>query len=304
MSDHHPSSSGPVAIVHRVADLRRTVAGWRSQNLSVALVPTMGALHAGHLSLIRYVRQRCDRTVVSIFVNPTQFSAAEDLDRYPRPLDSDLAQLAAGHADLAYMPNIAEMYPHGIGPESFGTRVSVPDLTADLEGAQRAGHFDGVATIVCKLLLQCLPDIAVFGEKDYQQLQVVTRMASDLSIPVEISGAPTVRETDGLAMSSRNVYLDRQQRYVAAALNRILLLTAQRLRAAPAQVAETLQQGEKELIDAGFQAVDYLALCDAVSLQRLTVLDRPGRLLAAARLGTVRLIDNIAVTADGAYPNV
>jgi pantoate--beta-alanine ligase len=171
----------------------------------------------------------------------------------------------------------------------------VPGLTADLEGSHRAGHFDGVATVVSKLLLPCLPDIAVFGAKDYPQLQVGSRMVDDLSIPVTSSGAPTVREADGLAMSSRNVYLDPQQRRIAAALNRVLVSTAQRLTAAPAQVTAALQQGETELLAAGFAAVDYLALCDAADLQRLTTLDRPARLLAAVHLGTVRLIDNIAV---------
>jgi pantoate--beta-alanine ligase len=295
MSDHHSPATDPVAIVHTVAELRRTVSGWRSQNLSVALVPTIGALHAGHLSLINYARQRCDCTVVSIFVNPTQFAAGEDLARYPRPLDSDLAQLAGCHTDLAYVPGVGEMYPAGIAPGSFGTRISVPDLTADLEGSHRHGHFDGVATVVGKLLLQCLPDIAVFGEKDYQQLQVVTRMVTDLCIPLTIEGAPTVRESDGLAMSSRNVYLNAQQRRIAAGLNRVLLATARRLSAAPADVAEALQQGKAELLSNGFEAVDYLALCDASDLQRLTTLDRPARLLAAVHLGTVRLIDNIAV---------
>lgn len=284
-------TDSPLPAVRTVADLRAAVRRWRTKGLSVGLVPTMGALHAGHLALVQAAARSCDRVVASIFVNPTQFNDASDLDKYPRREAEDAAVLARAGADLLFAPTVEEMYPTG-----FATTVSVGALTAGLEGAHRPGHFEGVATVVMKLLLQALPDIAFFGEKDFQQLQVITRMAADLDIPVLIEGVPTVREADGLALSSRNERLTADERRNAPALARVLRAVAARA-AAEEPVMPAIAWAEAELLAAGFSAVDYIAVCDAATLQPLEKVDSgaPARVLGAAHLGAVRLIDNVAV---------
>jgi len=279
-----------LATVRTIADLRAQVRAWRAQGQSVGFAPTMGALHAGHLSLVEAARRRCDKVIVSIFVNPTQFGPNEDFDAYPRNEQADLAQLASVHTDLAYLPAVAEMYP----PGSL-TTVNVSGITEGLCGAARPGHFQGVTTVVAKLLLQVTPDAAFFGEKDYQQLKTITRMARDLDIACEIVGVPTVREADGLALSSRNVYLSAEQRQQALCLPRTLHALAEKLRSgSPAR--EHFAWGIAELLRGGFDTVDYLELCDAEDLHRLDYVGgAPARLIAAARIGKTRLIDNIPI---------
>lgn len=278
-----------LATVRSVADLRAQVVAWRREGLRVGLVPTMGALHRGHLSLVETALAGADRVVASVFVNPTQFAPNEDFQAYPRQEATDAALLRGAGAHLLFAPTVSEMYPDG-----FATVVAVSGVSAGLCGDVRPGHFQGVATVVTKLLLQCLPDIAVFGEKDYQQLQVIRRLVRDLDIPVRVIGAATVREADGLAMSSRNAYLTPEQRAIAPAIHRVLNGLAERLRAGEA-AAPLLRAGADELLAAGFASVDYLELRDADGLAPLDRADRPARLLVAARLGKARLIDNIAV---------
>jgi pantoate--beta-alanine ligase len=279
----------PMPIVRTVADLRAVVADWRGAGERVALVPTMGALHAGHLALVMEGRRRADRVIATIFVNPKQFGAGEDLDRYPRRETADAAALEGVGCDLLFAPAVAEMYPAG-----FATTISVEGVTADLDGAARPGHFDGVATVVAKLLNQAQADIALFGEKDYQQLLTIRRLARDLDIPTEIAGHPTVREADGLALSSRNAYLSADERARAAELPRALTDAGAVIRKG-GDVAGALQVATARLLAAGFASVDYIELRDAETLVPLTRFDRPARLLAAARMGTTRLIDNIPV---------
>lgn len=285
-------AAGDIAVARTVAALRERVAGWRKQQERIALVPTMGALHRGHLALVEAARRHCERVVASLFVNPKQFGPREDFTAYPRDEAADLAKFREGGVNLVFAPTVEEMYPAG-----FVTAVRVAGIGDELEGAHRPGHFDGVATVVSKLLLQCLPDIAYFGEKDYQQLLVVRRMTRDLDIPVKIEGVATVREPDGLALSSRNVYLSSEERRIAPLLYRVLNDTAAALAANPENVAATLQNGLAELRQAGF-APDYLELRDAADLSPISQLDRPARLLAAAHLGRTRLIDNIPVDAS------
>lgn len=276
-------------IARAVADLRDRVRAWRGAGQTVALIPTMGALHDGHLALVRAAQAACDRTVATLFVNPTQFGEGEDFDSYPRSEAADAAKLDAVGADLLFAPPVAEMYPEG-----FATKVTVAGVSAGLCGAGRPGHFDGVATVVTKLLLQALPDIAFFGEKDFQQICVIRRFVRDLDIPVEIRGVPTVREADGLALSSRNAYLNADERAVAPALYRTLAETAGAL-AEGAPAAETLDRAKADLAEAGFDSVEYMEFRAADDLAPLDRADRPGRLLAAARLGRTRLIDNVPV---------
>jgi pantoate--beta-alanine ligase len=278
------------ALVGDVAGLRDIVARWRKAEAQVALVPTMGALHAGHISLIERARREADRVVVSIFVNPAQFSPSEDFAKYPRTFDADLQKLAAAACDLCFAPEVREMYP-----ESFATSVLVDAVArADLEDHFRPTHFAGVATIVAKLLIQAQADIALFGEKDYQQLLVVKRMARDLDIPTRIVGAPTLREPDGLAMSSRNVYLSADQRGRAAALYGALREAAARIKAGD-RIGAAMRAATETVVRAGFD-IDYLEARHAETLARIAEPDEgPIRLLAAARLGATRLIDNIAV---------
>jgi pantoate--beta-alanine ligase len=279
-----------IKTVRTVAELRAAVAAWRREGLSVGLIPTMGALHEGHLALARTAKDECDRAVASIFVNPTQFGPSEDLDRYPRREAEDAAALAEHGVELIFAPSVAEMYPDG-----FVTTVSVAGLADRLEGAHRPGHFAGVTTVVSKLLIQAGADRAYFGEKDYQQLRVVTRMARDLDIATTIVGVPTVREPDGLALSSRNEYLTPAQRRIAPTLNRALLETAAAV-AAGASASQAASDAEAALIRAGFDAVDYVAVADAATLEPVeTMAGRPARVLAAAFLGKTRLIDNVPV---------
>jgi pantoate--beta-alanine ligase len=279
----------PMPIARTVRDLRAAVASWRRAGDRVGLVTTMGALHAGHLALVEEARRRGGRVVATIFVNPLQFGAHEDLDRYPRQEAADAAALAGIGCDLLFAPSPDEMYPAG-----FATQVSVAGVTEGLDGAARPGHFDGVATVVAKLLNQAQADVAVFGEKDYQQLLTIRRLARDLDIPTEIVGHPTVREADGLALSSRNAYLSADERARAAELPRTLGAAADAIRGGQA-VDGTLLAATQRLLGAGFGAVDYVELRDAETLAPLQRLDRPARLLAAARIGHTRLIDNIAV---------
>jgi pantoate--beta-alanine ligase len=278
-------------VARTVAELRRHVAARRAAGERVGLVPTMGALHAGHMALVAAARANCRRTVASIFVNPKQFGPREDFSTYPRPEANDLAKLTEAGADLAFMPTVAEMYPDG-----FATTISLKGLAEPLEGAHRPGHFDGVATIVAKLLIQASPDAVFFGEKDYQQFLVVRRMARDLNLPVEIVAVPTVREPDGLALSSRNIYLSPEERRLAPNLHRAMQQAAADI-AAGASPGPVLQRAIAELNGLGIR-VEYLELRDAATLAPLTTIKgAPARLLAAVHLGRTRLIDNLPVTA-------
>ncbi|THD75367.1 MAG: pantoate--beta-alanine ligase [Phenylobacterium sp.] len=278
-------------IVRTAAELRARVAGWRAAGERVGLVPTMGALHAGHLSLIRLAKAHAGRAVASLFVNPTQFGPNEDFAAYPRDEARDAELLASVGCDLLYAPGVAEMYPEGAS-----TTVTVVGVSEPLDGAARPGHFAGVATVVAKLLLQCGPDIAVFGEKDYQQLQVIRRMVRDLDIPVEILGAPTARADDGLALSSRNAYLTPAERLAAPELHRALAAAVEQLHAGR-PVAEVEAEAIARLVAAGFGPVDYVEVRGALDLARLGpgAARGPARILAAAKLGRARLIDNLAV---------
>jgi pantoate--beta-alanine ligase len=282
-------ATGDIAVARTVAGLREAVSGWRAKGERVGLVPTMGALHRGHLALVAAARGHCDRVVASLFVNPKQFGPREDFAAYPRDEAADLTKFREAGVDLVFAPSVEEMYPPG-----FAGNIRIAGVSEALEGARRPGHFDGVATVVAKLLLQCLPDAAFFGEKDYQQLMVVRRLVRDLDIPVRIEGVPTVREPDGLALSSRNVYLSLEERRVAPRLYRVLNDTAAVLRERPDAAVPALAGGISALDGAGF-VTDYLELRDAADLSPMMTLDRPARLLAAARLGRTRLIDNIAV---------
>jgi pantoate--beta-alanine ligase len=275
-------------LLSTVAELRAWVDLRRRAAQRIGLVPTMGALHAGHLSLVEIARQHAAAVVVSIFVNPTQFAPNEDFTKYPRTFEADLQKLEEIGAEAVYAPEVATMYPEGAA-----TTVSVKGpATARLEDVSRPFHFDGVATVVAKLFIQSQADVAVFGEKDFQQLAVIRRMAADLDLPVAIIGAPTVREPDGLAMSSRNVYLTAQERATAPALHRIMQVAAATIRGGGA-IAAALATARQSLAAAGFD-VDYLEVRAADDLGAPRA-GAPGRMLAAARLGSTRLIDNIAI---------
>jgi pantoate--beta-alanine ligase len=275
-------------VVRTVADLRAAVADWRRAGESVALVPTMGFLHEGHLSLVRLGKARARRVVASLFVNPTQFAPGEDFEAYPRDEARDAALLVSAGCDLLYAPSVGEMYPDG-----FATTVSVAAVSAPMDGIARPTHFAGVATIVAKLLSQCGPDVAIFGEKDFQQLLVIRRMARDLDLPVEILGGPTVREPDGLALSSRNTYLTSNERGVAARLNEALRTAAEALRAG-GRVDAAEAAGHAALTEVGFGPIDYFEVRGADDLARLGPgpIEAPAGVFAAARLGKARLIDN------------
>jgi pantoate--beta-alanine ligase len=277
-------------VVSNIPALRRATANLRRGGATVALVPTMGALHDGHISLVRLAKRRARRVVVSIFVNPAQFAPHEDFASYPRNLKRDLAALAEAGVDLVWAPDVKVMYPDG-----FATRIAPEGpAKAGLEDAFRPHFFGGVATVVAKLLTQCAPDVAVFGEKDYQQLKVIARLAADFDLPVRIVGAPIVREKNGLAMSSRNAYLSDEQRDVAATLHRVLTTCARRI-AAKEHIVRVLDEGSAEIESVGF-ALDYLEARNANTLAKIeTLSDGPIRLLVAARLGATRLIDNVAV---------
>ena len=288
MSDPNLETVASLPVARTVATLRRQIAAWRRAGESVALVPTMGALHRGHLALVGRGRQLCARTVASIFVNPTQFGPTEDFARYPRNETGDAAKLASAGCDLLYAPGVAEMYP------ADATATIDPGPIAEgLCGRFRPGHFRGVATVVAKLLLQSGADVACFGEKDYQQLQVIRRAVRDLDIPARIEGVPTVREADGLALSSRNAFLAPAQRDAAPALHRTLREAARRLTAGEASAAQATAAARVALAAAGFAPIDYVELCDAETLVPVQTLDRPARILTAAWLGSTRLIDNV-----------
>ncbi|NBB14825.1 pantoate--beta-alanine ligase [Caulobacter sp. SLTY] len=283
--------AGSPQIVRTVPDLRARVAAWRAAGETVAMVPTMGALHAGHLSLVKLGLERASHVVASIFVNPAQFAPHEDFDAYPRGEGRDAALLGEAGCALIFAPGVAQMYPPG-----FATRVAVDGVSGPLEGEKRPQFFGGVATVVAKLLIQCGPDVALFGEKDYQQLLVIKRMARDLDLPTEIIGGPTVREADGLAMSSRNAYLSVEERKTAALVPVVMAQAVERLRAGVA--AEAVEaEAIARLEAAGFGPVDYVQAHDGETMERLG----PGpvgagaRLFVAAWLGKTRLIDNWAV---------
>ncbi|HWY16976.1 MAG TPA: pantoate--beta-alanine ligase [Rhizomicrobium sp.] len=277
-------------IVTSVGELRALTENWRRNGQRISLVPTMGALHAGHLSLVALARNRVDRVVVSIFVNPSQFAPHEDFERYPRNIQEDYSRLAsAGGADIVFAPPLGELYPDG-----FATRIEVAGPAGGLETEFRPHFFSGVATIVAKLLLAATPDIAVFGEKDYQQLLVVRRLARDLGLDTEISGAPIVRESDGLALSSRNAYLGTKERRIAGQLNRVLAQVAAEIRSG-VSIAEGEKSGNAALFEAGFDTVDYVAIRDAATLSQLDGPVSSMRALAAATIGGTRLIDNMPV---------
>ena len=281
--------TGAPVIVATAAALRDWAAGERRQGRSLALVPTMGALHDGHLELVRQGLAAADRVVVSIFVNPTQFGPQEDFAAYPRTWDADLAKLAQAGAQAVYRPAVDAMYPAGAA-----TTLAVAGLRDELEGAVRPGHFDGVATIVAKLLLQAMPDVALFGEKDYQQLAVIRRLATDLCLPARIVGVPTVRDARGLALSSRNAYLSPAQLERAVRLNDVLRDIVGAVEGGTPWL-DAAERGAAALA-AAFDAVDYLAVRDAATLQMPDAARRSGlRVLAAVRLGGTRLIDNMAI---------
>jgi pantoate--beta-alanine ligase len=282
-----------------VAGLRARIRAWRDTGERIALAPTMGALHEGHLSLVTLGCAHAQRVVATIFVNPTQFGPNEDLAAYPRDEARDAAMLGSAGCDLIFAPSLEEMYPPG-----FSTEVRVKGLTDCLCGTVRPGHFDGMAQVVTKLLNQAQADVAIFGEKDWQQLAVIRRLAHDLDIPTEILGAPIVREADGLAMSSRNRYLDEVQRAVAGQLSRVIRAAADRV-ALGAPPAAEMDAGVRALIEAGFDQVDYVECRDAENLTPVERFapGRPARVFAAARLGRARLIDNVPVTHIGtAHP--
>jgi pantoate--beta-alanine ligase len=280
-----------VQTIREIAALREAIGAFRAAGERVALVPTMGALHAGHMALIEEARRVAPRIVASIFVNPKQFGPNEDLDRYPRREGADARMLADAGCDLLWMPTVETMYPAG-----FATNVSVSGISEVLDGAARPGHFDGVATVVAKLFNQVRPDVALFGNKDFQQLAVIRRMVADLDFDIEIVGVQTQRDDDGLALSSRNLYLSDEDRARAVALPRALGVAARSIERGD-DPAEALTTAEAALLAAGFDSVDYVTMVDAETLAEMPDASRPRRLLAAARIGGTRLIDTIPVEA-------
>jgi pantoate--beta-alanine ligase len=276
-------------IARHASQVREIVEHWRRRGQSIALVPTMGGLHEGHLALVTLARKTARRVVVSTFVNPAQFAPHEDFDSYPRNEERDWRKLSAAKVDLMYSPLLGEIYP-----DDFSTRVEVAEITQTLEGISRPHFFAGVTTVCAKLFLQCQPDYVIFGEKDYQQLLVIKRMVKDLGFPIEVVAGPTVRERDGLALSSRNVYLDEAERSVAPLLHAVIHDMAQDL-AAGRDIDDAILQGRYRLEQNGFR-VDYLQVRDAETLVPFEdTVTRPGRVLVAAYLGRTRLIDNVAI---------
>lgn len=275
-------------VAKTVKALRKVVAEWRNRKATIALVPTMGALHAGHISLVEIAKRSAKKVVVSIFVNPTQFGPNEDFSRYPRTLAADMDKLSEAGADLVFLPDAREIYPEG-----FATMLKpAGPAEAGLDDKFRPDHFDGVATVVAKLFTSVTPDIAIFGQKDYQQLQVIKTMARDLHLPVKVIGAPIIREKDGLALSSRNVYLSPEDRAAAPVLHKVLKETAKAISAGE-NIERALSQGREKIISAGFQ-LDYLEARDAATLA-MPANKSKLRLLVAAKIGATRLIDNVAV---------
>ena len=283
------ASADTLIMVRDVDSLRRRIAAWRRDHLKVALVPTMGALHKGHVALMQRGLQQADRVVATIFVNPKQFGPSEDFSAYPRQENADFDMLAKAGVHLLYAPEVGTMYPDG-----FATAVRVAGLSDVLDGAHRPGHFDGVATVVTKLLLQAGPDIALFGEKDYQQLAIIKRLQTDLNIPVDIIGVATQRDADGLALSSRNAYLTAEERKKAPALYAAIGAAAKAI-AGGADIAPSLAAAKDQIAAAGFGKIDYVEARHADTLLPLTSAAEPGRVLAAAQLGRARLIDNVAI---------
>ena len=279
-------------IVRESIALRPLIDGWKTAGHGVALVPTMGALHDGHLALVAHAKTIADRVVATIFVNPLQFNDPADLDRYPRTEEADIAKLEAAGCDALWLGHVGDLYPEG-----FATTVSVTGVSDRWEGAHRPGHFDGVATVVAKLFVAVMPDAAVFGEKDWQQLAVIRRMTKDLGLPIAVHGHETVREADGLAMSSRNALLAEGDRFRAIALKHALDGAAARI-GAGGEVRSALDEAIEAITGAGFGPVDYLAYVDGDTLEPLDAYRDGGRLIAAAFLGKIRLIDNIRVVSD------
>ena len=277
-------------IIRQLSALRERTRLIREGGKTIALVPTMGALHKGHMALVELAKRQADHVIVSLFVNPRQFGPNEDLAKYPRSEEADAARLAEAGVTVLWMPPVSEIYPEG-----FATSVLVAGLGDVLCGAARPGHFEGVATIVAKLFNQIRPDVAIFGEKDWQQLVIIRRMVRDLDMEVELVGMPILRDADGLALSSRNAYLSEAERRAALTLPQALQQAAAEIEGG-ADIAGALAAARERLLSAGFGSVDYVALVDAGSLEPLEALDREARLLGAARIGTTRLIDNFAVT--------
>lgn len=275
-------------IARSIAEMRDIIGGWRKADQRVSLVPTMGALHQGHLSLVGMGQSQTDKSVVSIFVNPAQFAPHEDFNTYPRNEERDFAALRHASVDLVYAPTVGEIYP-----ENHHTKVEVQGISQLLEGQFRPQFFIGVATVVAKLLIQVMPDVALFGEKDYQQLCVIRAMARDLDLPVEVLGGETIRESDGLAMSSRNAYLNNTERALAPRLYQEISSIAE-LVSQGADINHVCATASRDLTEAGFKAIDYIVVKDADTLED-PVPGRPMRVLAAAWLGRTRLIDNVAV---------
>ncbi len=285
----HIEADAALQIIHRLSELRERLKSLRLNGATIAFVPTMGALHDGHMTLVKAAKLKADYVVASIFVNPRQFGPKEDFGVYPRPADADAALLIEHGVDLLWMPSVDEMYPAG-----YATTVAVAKLGEGLCGAARPGHFDGVATVVAKLFNQVRPDMALFGEKDWQQLAIIRRMALDLDLDVDVIGVPTVRDADGLAMSSRNAYLTAAERKNAVALPDAIKAAVSTIEGG-GDISSAITDIESRLAKAGFQEPDYVALCDADNIAPMLILDRPARLLVAARLGKARLIDNMAV---------
>jgi pantoate--beta-alanine ligase len=277
-----------VKTVSTAADLRNTISAWREKGQRIAFVPTMGALHAGHLALVDHARKCAGKVVVSVFVNPKQFGPGEDLDLYPRDLEGDAEKLREAGVDLLFAPSVGEMYPPG-----FATTVHVAGVSEGMEGARRPGHFDGVATVVARLLGLVLPDVAVFGQKDAQQCAVVMRLVADLGLPVEVRVAPTVRESDGLAMSSRNAYLTPEERAAAPALFRALLATQLVYELGERKAEKVLKAFRMAIGTEPLLALDSVDLVDAATMRPVEKIDRPVLLAAAVRVGRTRLIDNL-----------
>lgn len=277
-------------VIHHVAELRQRLAEWRRAGERIALVPTMGNLHAGHLRLVAEGHRHATRVVASVFVNPLQFGANEDFGRYPRTLDADRRQLLAAGCELLFAPDVPEVYPHG---RDALTMIHVPEVTADLEGAFRPGHFDGVATVVNILFNLVQPDCALFGQKDYQQLQVIRRMVRDLRMPIEVIGVPTTRAEDGLALSSRNQYLSSEERAQAGTVYRVLMAVAEGLRAGRRDFPELAAECAQVLVDSGFKP-QYLDI-RRTDLGMPAAADRSLVILVAAYLGKTRLIDNLQI---------
>jgi len=281
-------------VVRSIEEVRGALRRSRLEGRTIGLVPTMGALHDGHLSLVAASRARCDVTVVSVFVNPTQFGEGEDFEAYPRDLDADAALLGDAGVDIVFSPGVEEMYPAGAV-----TRVEPGPLATVLCGVSRPGHFAGVATVVTKLFSIVGPDVAFFGEKDFQQLRVIERVVADLDLPVHVVGCPIVRESDGLALSSRNRYLTPEQRTHALVLSRALMRARARAKAGETDTASIAEELAATIASEPGVTLDYAAVVDARTLEPVTVLEREGRALVAARVGSARLIDNVALTIAG-----